>query len=81
MPKTLGIWEWGCPKRCDSGKALETRLWMVQFQAPVVQTLDCAIHRINRYVLAYKGNQLLYLLDRDFDYQMDLPFEQLGQDL
>jgi len=23
MPKTLGIWEWGCPKRCDS--ALRTR--------------------------------------------------------
>ena len=19
MPKTLGIWEWGCPKRCDIG--------------------------------------------------------------
>ena len=19
MPKTLGIWEWECPKRCDTG--------------------------------------------------------------
>ena len=23
MPKTLGIWEWGCPKRCDSGIAAQ----------------------------------------------------------
>ena len=35
--------------------------------APAVQTLDCAIQRINRYILnTHKGNQLLYLLDRDF---------------
>ena len=34
-------------------------------EAPVVQTLDSAIHRINRYpVDKYWGNQLCYLLDR-----------------
>ena len=33
--------------------------------APVVQTLDSAIHRINHYPLdKYLGNQLRYPLDR-----------------
>ena len=35
-------------------------------QAPVVQTLDSAIHRINHYPAdKYYGNQLRYPLDRD----------------
>ena len=35
-------------------------------QAPVVQTLDNAIHRINHYPAdKYYRNQLRYLLDRD----------------
>ena len=35
-------------------------------QAPVVQTLDRAIHRINHYPAdKYYGNQLRYPLDRD----------------
>ena len=35
-------------------------------QAPVVQTLDSAIHRINHYPAdKYYGNQLHYPLDRD----------------
>ena len=35
-------------------------------QAPVVQTLDSAIHRINHYPAGkYYGNQLRYLLDSD----------------
>ena len=34
--------------------------------APVVQTLDSAIHRINHYPAdKYYGNQLRYPLDRD----------------
>ena len=34
--------------------------------APVVQTLDSAIHRINHYPAdKYYGNQLCYLLDSD----------------
>ena len=34
-------------------------------QAPVVQTLDSAIHRINHYLAdKYYRNQLRYLLDR-----------------
>ena len=34
--------------------------------APVVQTLDSAIHRINHYPAdEYYGNQLRYPLDRD----------------
>ena len=34
--------------------------------APVVQTLDSAIHRINHYPAdKYYGNQLLYPLDSD----------------
>ena len=34
--------------------------------APVVQTLDCAIHRINLYPTdKYLGNQLRYPLERD----------------
>ena len=34
--------------------------------APVVQTLDSAIHRINHYPAdKYYGNQLRYSLDRD----------------
>ena len=35
-------------------------------QAPVVQTLDSAIHRINHYPAdKYYGNQLRYPLDSD----------------
>ena len=35
-------------------------------QAPVVQTLDSAIHRINHYpAVKYYGNQLRYPLDSD----------------
>ena len=35
-------------------------------QAPVVQTLDSAIHQINHYPAdKYYGNQLRYLLDSD----------------
>ena len=35
-------------------------------QAPVVQTLDSAIHRINRYPAdKYYGNQLRYPLESD----------------
>ena len=35
-------------------------------QAPVVQTLDSAIHRINHYPAdKYYGNELRYPLDRD----------------
>ena len=38
----------------------------VNEQAPDVQTLDSAIHRINHYPAdKYYGNQLRYPLDRD----------------
>ena len=51
-------------------------------KAPVVQKLDSAIHRIDRYpVDKYLGNQLRYTLDRDLSigYRYS-PFEQLGPD-
>ena len=39
---------------------------VIILQAPVVQTLDSAIHRINHYPAdKYYGNQLRYLLDSD----------------
>ena len=38
--------------------------WWGLFQAPVIQKLDSAIHRINHYPLEkYKGNQLRYPVD------------------
>ena len=40
--------------------------WIVIGLAPVVQTLDSAIHRINHYPAdKYLGNQLCYPLDKD----------------
>ena len=42
-----------------------SHLWDIS-QAPVVQTLDSAIHRINHYPAdKYYGNQLRYPLDSD----------------
>ena len=41
-------------------------LSVISALAPVAQTLDSAIHRINHYpVDKYLGNQLYYQLDRD----------------
>ena len=41
-------------------------LLLTTYLAPVVQTLDSAIHRINHYPAdKYLGNQLRYPLDRD----------------
>ena len=47
-------------------------------QAPVVQTLDSAIHRINHYPAdKYYGNQLRYSLDSDLSGGQRYPtFEQ-----
>ena len=49
-------------------------------QAPVVQTLDSTIYRINHYPAdKCLGNQLRYPLDRDLSFgQHYPPFEQLG---
>ena len=51
--------------------------------APVVQTLDSAIHRINHYPAdKYYGNQLRYPLDSDLSGGWHNPtFEQPGPDL
>ena len=48
--------------------------------APVVQTLDSAIHRINHYPAdKYYGNQLRYPLDSDLSGEQRYPtFEQPG---
>ena len=48
--------------------------------APVVQTLDSGIHRINHYPAdKYYGNQLRYLLDSDLSCGQRYPtFEQPG---
>ena len=48
--------------------------------APVVQTLDSAIHRINHYPAdKYYGNQLRYPLDSDLSGGLRYPtFEQPG---
>ena len=49
-----------------TGKGNNITLFYIIYQAPVVQTLDSAIHRINHYPAdKYKGNQLHYPLDRD----------------
>ena len=46
--------------------SVQTHFKLVKTLAPVVQTLDSAIHRINHYqVDEYYGNQLRYLLDSD----------------
>ena len=49
-------------------------------QVPVVQMLDCAIHRINHYPAdKYYGNQLRYSVDRELSTGWRYPcFEQLG---
>ena len=48
--------------------------------APVVQTLDSALHRINHYPAdKYQGKQLRYPLDSDFSGGQRYPtFEQPG---
>ena len=44
----------------------ENPAFLAEHQAPVVQTLDNAIHRINHYPAdKYYRNQLRYPLDRD----------------
>ena len=49
----------------DIRKGVDVRL-VTADQAPVVQKLDSAIHRINRYPAdKYSGNQLRYPLDGD----------------
>ena len=54
--------KWG---KVDPGDERTVALRFVS-QAPVVQKLDSAIHRINHYpVDAYYGNQLRYSLDSD----------------
>ena len=54
---------------CRRIVSLDKELYLALFpstQAPVVQKLDSAIHRINHYPLAkYQGNQLHCPLDRD----------------
>ena len=54
-------------------------LSVISALAPVAQTLDSAIHRINHYpVDKYLGNQLHYQLDRDLSIRWRYPpFEQL----
>ena len=51
--------------------------------APVVQTLDSAIHRINHYPAdKYLGNQLHYPLDRYLSTGKRYPtFEQPGPEM
>ena len=45
---------------------VQTHFKLVKTLAPVVQTLDSTIHRINHYqVDEYYGNQLRHLLDSD----------------
>ena len=57
----LGLWHWPF---CTFIFLLKSRLAVNQ--APVVQTLDSAIHRINHYPAdKYYGNQLRYPLDSD----------------
>ena len=53
------------------------------YQAPVVQTLDSATHRINHYpVDRYYGNQLRHLLDSDLAGGQRYPtFEQPGPEI
>ena len=56
---------------------------IVLIQAPVVQKLDSAIHRINHYPAdKYYGNQLRYLPDSDLSGGLRYPtFEQPGPGL
>ena len=50
----------------NATRAVIGRWWFIRVQAPAVQMLDSAIHRINHYPTdKYFGNQLHYSLDRD----------------
>ena len=53
---------------------------MYRDQAPVIQTLDSAVHHINHCPAdKYYGNQLHYLLDSDLSHGQLYPaFELLG---
>ena len=53
---------------------------MIEDQAPVIQKLDSAIHRINHYPAdKYYRNQLRYLPDSDLSGGLRYPtFEQPG---
>ena len=45
---------------------LHKYVYLFIYPAPIVQTLDSAIHRINHYPAdKYYGNQLRYTLDSD----------------
>ena len=58
-----------------------TGIKIYEHHAPVVQTLDSAIHQINHYPAhKYYGNQLRYPVDRFlFSGQCYPTFEQPGQ--
>ena len=49
MPKTLGIWEWGCPKRGDaqSGKSREKRPGDEVVPVPVLRFISMLIVEFN----------------------------------
>ena len=60
---------------CAHRLKVNKTLWSVHFGvvivelAPVVQTLDSAIYRINHYPAdKYLGNQLHYPVDRDLSF-------------
>ena len=56
----------GTEKVLENGTRLRGYVKKSNIQAPVVQTLDSAIHQINHYpVDKYLGNQLHYRLVRD----------------
>ena len=59
----------GNKKEIGQSQFLKTSPWLFNYfedQAPVVQKMDSAIHRINHYpVDKYQGNQLCYPLDSD----------------
>ena len=56
---------WG-GREGEGGNHPSLYLQGLRHQAPVVQTLDSAIHRINHYPAdKYYGNQLRYPLDSD----------------
>ena len=72
-----------CESRNQKPSFLHKYVYLFIYQAPIVQTLDSAIHRINHYpVDKYYGNQLRYPLDSDLSCGKRYPtFEQPGPEV
>ena len=46
MPKTLGIWEWGCPKRCHTGNRSRFSKNSQIEESQLIQTIACRLGKV-----------------------------------